>query len=304
MPNLTFTTHEKIILATIAVLIVIIPITSFVVAYRFRAQTNSKAFSDEGLSGFNEPVTAESTASALESLKGNLADNNESDYGVDPSQISSSPTPNAQLILGPSLNFQVKIEGRTVDQTSKQFFVGIAEGENPDKPRYLLSFKVDIPSSGKFTNLSLSGLSSGTTYTAYLKGRGQIATSSAFTLGPTETNLDPINLLSGDLNEDNMVNNTDLTAALSTLNATPSSPNWNENMDFNKDNKINNLDLAYIYKNMNKTGAGGAWFSKVGGSPQNSATSAASTSPSPAGNPVSDPPPNSSKGYWMWMPSL
>lgn len=319
---MSFSGHEKIILITIGVLIILIPITSFVIAYKFRAQTTSKAATDTTAKrpvSLGDTLPKDSTpSSALESLKNNLNDTDSEDYGVSQgSSPASSATPVPQIILGPSLSFQAKIEGRTHDQTSKQFFIGIAEGQNPTKPQYLLSFKVDLPSSGVYTGLSLSGLTSGSTYTAFLKGKGQIATSSAFVLGPNETNLGEVNLLTGDLNEDNLINASDLSVALTAYNGIPSSDNWNDNVDFNKDSRVNNFDLAYIYKNYNQTGAGGAWFSKLGGAPTlptiatQSATgsSSGSLAPNPSGsesalgNPELAPPPNSSKGYWIWMPT-
>lgn len=187
------------------------------------------------------------------------------------------PTASASLALGPTLSINLKLEGRTVDQSAK-IFLGIAEGNlNPltSGVKYVLIFNINLPKSGQYSGLSLAGLVSGGTYTAFLKGPSQIATSSAFVLKPTQTSLNEGNALiglSGDLNEDNQVTSADYTIALS----------GNKNADFNKDGVVNSPDLTILQRNLGKIGAGGVW-----------------TSPPPPGQTGSP-----SEGYWLWVPGF
>lgn len=189
----------------------------------------------------------------------------------------TEPTASASLALGPTLSISLKLEGRTVDQSAK-IFLGIAEGNlNPltSGVKYVLIFNIDLPKSGQYSGLSLAGLVSGSTYTAFLKGPGQIATSSAFVLKPTQTSLNEGNALtglSGDLNEDNQVTSADYTIALS----------GNKIADFNKDGVVNSPDLIVLQRNLGKIGAGGVW-----------------TSPPPPGQ-IGSP----LEGYWLWVPGF
>lgn len=195
------------------------------------------------------------------------------------------PDPSSSVSYGPTLNFKVNPEGRPQGKMATKIFVGIAEGKPIGTPTYLLQFNVDLPDSGAFEGLSLAGLTSGNLYTAFLKAPAQIATSSAFLMVPTTTTLNsgnPINLTTGDLNEDNLINSADYVIAKSALGASPSSSNWNSLVDFNLDNIINSLDLGIILKNMSKIGETGVWVSPT---PQGSA--------SPSG-----------QGYWLFIPNI
>lgn len=220
------------------------------------------------------------------------------------SPISVTPAPSdssaANLAFGPTLNFKIVIEGRPVSRYEGKVFVGIIAGPAAANPKYLLTFTVDMPSSGIFNGLSLAGLSPGSSYTAIIKGAAQIAAASAFVMTPNETNLNngqPLNLLTGDLNDDNVINSADLAIAKAAYGATPSSPNWSPRADFNMDGVINNFDLAYIMKNFGQSGDSGAWYSP----PPSVATAAGGLS---GGVNVSTPHSTPSGGYWMWIPSL
>ncbi|MDO8576743.1 MAG: dockerin type I domain-containing protein [Candidatus Daviesbacteria bacterium] len=218
-----------------------------------------------------------------------------SDQKTSPSPSGESPT--IATSFGPTLTFKVSLEGRPQGNQATKMFVGIAEGSLSSNPKFLLSFTVDLPASGEYSNLSLAGLTSGSQYTALLKSSAQIATSSVFTMSPTTTNLnngEPINLISGDLNEDNVVNSADYSVAQKALGATPNSSNWNENTDFNKDGVINAFDLGFIIKHMGQTGDSGAWTSPI---PKVATSSANLTQPSIGG-------PMGGTGHWIWVPSL
>jgi len=210
------------------------------------------------------------------------------------SSSASPPSPTIATSFGPTLSLKVNLEGRpSIDQSTK-LFVGIIEGSLTNTPKYLLSFNIDLPKSGQYSNLSLAGLTSGTKYTAILKGSIQIATSSAFIMAPSVTNLnggEMVNLLSGDLNQDNVINNTDLSIAQKAIGSKASSANWNEAADLNKDGVINIFDLVIISRNNGQVGATGAWTSP----PPKVASSSASLSSSPIGSPEGG-------GYWMWIP--
>lgn len=214
---------------------------------------------------------------------------------------SPSPNPSSPTIannFGPTLSLKAAMEGRTTDFSTK-LFVGIMEGLSSN-PKFLLSFTIDLPKSGAYSNLSLAGLTSGNKYTAILKGSAQIATASGFIMSPTVTNLnsgETVNMLSGDLNEDNMINPADYSIARAALNSTPASKNWNSAADLNKDGVVNIFDLAIISKNIGQVGATGTWTSPI---PTKSATPSANLS---ADSPPIGGPAGSADGHWIWIPN-
>ncbi len=209
------------------------------------------------------------------------------------SPSASTDTSSLNLSFGPVLTVKVNLEGRPAGKQAAKIFVGIATGTTTTRPTYLLTFTIDVPASGIFSGLSLAGLNPGSTYTAYLKGPGQIDNASTFVMGPTETTLNSnqaLLLLSGDLNEDNTVNSADYTIAKTAYGATSTSTNWNSRTDFNQDGVINNFDMAYVLKNFGKTGVSGIWYSPIP-SATVSATPAASLTTQPA-----------TGGYWLYIP--
>ena len=213
------------------------------------------------------------------------------------SQILPSVSPSTTLAtsFGPTLSLKANLEGRPEGNQVARLFVGIMEGVLTANPKFLLSFTLDLPATGIYSNLSLAGLNPGTKYTALLKGSAQIATSSAFIMSPTVTNLNDdqaLPLASGDLNDDNVINSADYSIAQKAFGATPSSSNWNDNIDFNKDGVVNVIDLSIISKNLGSVGASGAWISPL----PNIATKSAEIN-TPIGSP------NQSQGYWIWIPS-
>lgn len=210
----------------------------------------------------------------------------------------STPEPSTPTIanaFGPTLSLSVNIEGRKNDQSTK-LFVGILQGPIVSNPKFLLTFSVDVPASGQVGNLSLAGLTSGTQYTALIKGSAQIATSSAFMMAPSVTNLNsgqPLNLITGDLNDDNTINSADYSIAQKALGSTATSSNWNANADFNLDGIINAFDLSFIIKNLGLIGDSGTWVSPI---PQVASPSASLNNPQPMGAA------GGQAGYWIWVP--
>lgn len=199
-------------------------------------------------------------------------------------EIPTSPT--IANSFGPTLSLKATLEGRPVSKQATKLFVGIVEGQLTSNPKFLLSFSVDLPDNGTYSNLSLAGLSPGTKYTALLKGKAQIATASAFIMSPTVTNLNEgqaVNMLTGDLNEDNVINQADLSIAQS----------GKIEADLNQDGVVNAFDFAIITKNLNQIGASGVWTSP----PPKVATPSAGLA-----LPVGSATDGSTFGYWLWIP--
>lgn len=261
-----FTTlKQKLILVGFVILVISIPIGSYLLSERQIIGSKASDKIDRSIQDL-KPLKEE--VSPIDEIK-NLS--------------SPSPSPT----FGPTMNFKVTLEGRPTGKYATKLFVGIAEGKPMGTPTYLLQFTVDLPDSGTFEGLSLAGLTTSNQYTAFLKGPAQIATSSAFLVVPTVTTLNsglPMNLLTGDLNEDNLINSSDYVIAKSALGSTMASSNWNALVDFNLDMVINSLDLSIILKNMSKTGDSGVWVSPT---PQGSATESGGPS-----------------GYWLWLPRI
>lgn len=218
--------------------------------------------------------------------------------GVTQTVPSPSPEPSSPSVAtsyGPTLSLKASLEGRPEGKQTTKLFVGIMEGALTANPKFLLSFTIDLPASGVYSDLSLAGLTPGLNYTALLKGSAQIASSVAFTMSPAITNLNDgaaVNLNSGDLNDDNVINSLDYSLVQKALGATASSSNWNENIDLNKDGIVNTLDLAIVSKNIGQVGASGVWTSPA---PKTATPSAGAASP-PMGSP------DGSDGYWLWLP--
>ena len=308
----SLSTKHKIILSSLVFLVVIIPLASFIIAYRFKAQLNSQASENntptiEDLS--LRPIVDNPTPrkSLLDELKEDLEEESSEESDESNDILTSGGT---TLNLGPTLNFKLSIEGRpkTMQQETK-LFVGLASGQAKTDPQYLLSFTVEASSSGEPKELlPLSGLNVGETYTAYLKGQTTLVASSTFTVKPTTANLGTINLLTGDLNDDNAVTQSDKDILMKSYGAREGSSKWNPLADLNLDGVVNTADLAFITKNMNKDGASGPWGSKLPASATASATPSGSLnldestpSASPQGGPRDVP--GEQKGYWMWVPS-
>lgn len=280
---------EKILLVLIILAIILIPSGSFLLSERFRAQDFLKLGGKQSVS--SSPLPGK--GSALDSLKKNL----ESSLPKSDSQnLGGGSSP--EVFFGPTLSFEISIEARPNNKQATRLFLGVAQGEPTTNPQYLLSFNIDVPDSGKYSGLSLAGLTQGSTYTAYLKGLVQVATSSAFQVKPTVNDLGKLGLLTGDLNEDNVINSLDFTIIKAAYGAISSSSNWVAHADFNLDGVINNFDVGTIIKNLGSTGTSGVWVSRL---PQatSSATQSGTLQAPNTGSPSGSP-----GGYWLFIPQI
>lgn len=273
MPKFNLSLRDRLIIAAIIAITILIPTGAYVMSLRFKTQSQAREYNTPVTQSKTEATTSSKLKEALDRL--NQTQNQTgggssggsgvtsgaqttTQTGTDDNTVSVS---DAQLVLGPVLGFSLILQGRPPDNQSTRAFLGIAQGQPTTRPAYLLSFMVTIPASGSFDGISLSGLSTGTTYTAYIKSEAQIATSSGFVVKTTPSNLGGLSLLTGDVNEDNVIDILDYNLVKTAIGLTPSSPTWNSLYDFNLDNIINSWDLSIILANLNKIGASGAWYS-------------------------------------------
>ncbi len=272
-------------------LLLSIPIGSYLVSRQ--TQTRSRA-SEETDKIVNRIEDASPSGSARDKIRDLLL----SSPSASPSPSSTpSATPTTAVSFGPTLNFELALEGRPTNppKQSGKVFIGITKGLTLGKQStYLLSFTVDLPDTGQYEGLSLAGLDAGTQYTAYLKPSAQIATSSAFVMSPGITALNSnktIALLTGDLNQDNVIDKSDYNIALAAYGTRTGGINWNPAVDFNLDGVVNNYDLAYIVKNMAKVGVSGPWISSP----------SAQIKGGPEDKLIPQEAPNGQSGYWIWV---
>lgn len=275
---------EKLFLISFIAAVVLIPTSTFLLSQRIKVSENSplKIF-DRKITSLPSSSPKQSALNDLKNSLGNLPNANAPATGSDANLPS----------YGPGLSFKITIEGRPTTDYSTKLFVGIASGELSTNPQYLLSYNVDVPADGTYSGISLTGLTQGSTYTAYLKGTSTIVASSTFAMNPTGVTLNngsAINLIAGDLNEDNVIDQADYDLAKSALGATPGSSKWNANFDLNSDGIINNLDLGIIQRNFGKIGDSGKWYSQVSTSSTNLIT------PPKVGG--------ATGGRWLWVPSF
>lgn len=314
-----FTKTQIIALVGFIVVLISIPITFSLV--KQQQIFSSRASEQKKVATSSASITATKPRSVPTNSP--LTDLQKLIEGSDISPVPTTDTSNAgtNLAFGPTLSFQVSLEGRPAAKQADKVFVGIAPGQTATHPTYILTFTTDVPDSGKFSGLSLAGLNPGSVYTAYLKGSSQIDSGITFTMDPNESSLNngkPVTLISGDLNEDNVINSADFTISRGYYGTTPASKNWNEKIDLNKDKIINNWDLLYINNNMGKVGTSGTWISTpkttslinqdprpaVGGlasptgGPANFGDLLLSSSPSAETSPSAAP----SSGYWLYVP--
>jgi hypothetical protein len=283
---------HRIILGIIAALVIFIPTTSYVIS-----QSISKDPQTSEIPDF--PVTSSKEVpndTPLSKLQKQLDDAKSAGNPLDEEDTSAE---SATLLIGPSVSFKVVLEGRPAENQSAKVFLGVAAGQPAANPKYVLSFMLNIPPSGEYKDLSLAGLDEGNTYTAYFKGPSQIATSSSFMAKTSPTDLGIISMLTGDVNDDNVINALDQTLVKAALGAIPTSESWKPQLDFNVDQRINTLDLSLVNKNLNKTGASGPWYSGI---PQATSSASISGSLNPntgsTGHDLKD-----DKGYWIWVPT-
>lgn len=287
------TLKQRLLLGIYIFLLLSIPVGAYLASQQ---QTISSSAGEQKSPKSYAIVTPKPKASsAAKQLLNNASKLTPSPIPAASSSTTSDLFPTVPASYGPTLSLKVNLEGRpTTNQTGK-VFVGLLEGSITANPKFLLSFTVDMPASGVYSNLSLAGLTPGNSYTAIVKGSAQIAASVAFIMSPAATNLNEgaaVMLTSGDLNDDNVVNTADYTIMQKVLGTTTRSANWNSNADFNKDGVINAFDLSILVKNLNAVGSSGVWTSPI---PKLATPSASLNSP-PVGSP------DDSTGYWLWLP--
>lgn len=275
-----FTTlTQKILLGFYIFLVLSIPVGAYVVSSSKSQDVTTSASQDKPVT---KPLPSLKPADELKQASQKKAT----------SSATPTPTPEEKLStatsFGPTMNLKLILEGRPATNQAAKVFVGIATGGTPvNSPKYLLSFTLNLPATGIFEGLSLAGLTEKYQYTAYIKGPAQIATSSAFIMSPSVTKLNndlPLNLTSGDLNEDNIIDISDINIVKAALGKNSKSVNWNDNIDLNKDGVINTIDLSIVSKNQGRVGASGVWYSKP---------PVATSSGTP-----------SSGGVWLWVPKF
>lgn len=325
-----FTKTQIIALVSFIVVLISIPITFSLVKklqiFSSRASEQKKVATSSASITATKPRSVP-TNSPLTDLQKLIEGDGTTTSETPNSDISPIPTidTSTNLAFGPTLSFQVSLEGRPANRQAGKVFVGIAQGQAATNPTYILTFTTDVPDSGKFNGLSLAGLNPGSVYTAYLKGSSQIDSGITFTMNPNESSLSngkPVTLISGDLNEDNVINSADYTIARGYYGTTSASKNWNEKIDLNKDKIINNWDLLYINNNMGKVGTSGTWISTpkttsltnqnpippVGGlasptgGPANFGDLLLSSSPPASIIPEASQGATQSSGYWLYVP--
>ncbi len=295
------TFKQRLLLAIFILLILSIPTGAYLVSQN---QTIKSTASEPKPKPKLASIAPRSTTSPQKALLSAA----ESNLPISPPSPQSSPTDSSlesstvATSFGPTLSLKAILEGRPKDNQVTSLFVGIIEGDLTQNPKFLLNFTVDLPASGIYSNLSLAGLTVGSKYTALLKSSAQIATSSAFYMTPTVSNLNDsngLNLLSGDLNDDNVINSADYSIVLKAFGSTATSENWNALADLNLDGLINVIDLSIISKNLGAVGASGSWTSPT----PSVASSSASLNPPPSQGGNSSPAlPAGRQGYWVWIP--
>ena len=269
---------ERFFLVGIILVVVLIPVVSFILSQRLKVSSPTKNL-DRTITKVAPNPTTDSSLSDLRKT-----------LGLDGNTPSTTPSNSSSE---PGMSLSIAIQGRPDTDQHTKLFIGIAQGQLVDTPQYLLTYTVDVPASGTYSGVSLTGLTQGTTYTAYLKGTTQLVKAVTFVMNPAGVNLNagnPIPLITGDLNSDNVIDQADYNIVKNLLGTTSSSSNWNATADFNLDNVINSLDLAIVQGNLGKVGDSGKWYSSVSG-PASSSASIQKT-PSIGGGP----------GYWMWVP--
>ena len=280
------TLKQKLLLGVFVFLILSIPVGAYLASQR--QNPNISAKQDKS------PVTKlrESTQSASSLLGGQPTT-------TTPTPKSSSST--QATSFGPTMELKLLLEGRPIGKMASKIFIGIADATSRTNLRYLLSFNIDLPNSGEFKGISLAGLTAGTSYQAVIKGPAQIATSSAFVMAATTTNLNSgqsITLITGDLNEDNVINSADYSIAKNAFGSTPPDSHWNDNVDFNRDGIVNSADISIIIRNMAKVGDSGLWVSQIPAS--GSASLDIQSPPSSSSGATQSP----RQGYWLWVPGI
>lgn len=286
------TFKHRLLLGVYVFLILSIPIGSYLASQTqiFKSKASEGTVVKVGTEKIASRLTNTSASKTLLQDSENNALNNSASSSAD---TVDEPSATIADTFGPTLSLKATLEGRPADNQATKLFIGIVEGVLGANPKFLLSFTIDLPKNGVYEKLSLAGLTVGNQYTALIKGGAQIATSSAFTMAANVTNLnngETLNMLSGDLNDDNAVTSADFDIAQKALGSKSGSENWNELADLNKDGIVNTFDLSIVKRNIAQTGASETWISP---------TPATTSTSININNAVGSAP---LEGYWMWIP--
>jgi hypothetical protein len=196
-----------------------------------------------------------------------------------------------------TLKMSAKMSDRAENNQSAKIFVGISEGEVQANPKYVLSFLAQSDSLGNFNGVSLNGLNIKSSYTAYIKGVSQLATTKQFLMNSGVNDLGNLTLIDGDVNNDNAIDQKDLQLVKQNLGKTTSSASFDPNADVNNDGTINGLDLSIVTQNLGKTSSIPI---KIPDQTNLASPSASLSIPPDQGGPESTPPADG--GYWLWIP--
>ncbi|MDP3724672.1 MAG: dockerin type I domain-containing protein [bacterium] len=210
---------------------------------KYRADVRSKAFEDKTSDEPELPVGPFSTLT---------------DFPIPGEKTATASAPTGGMTLAAT----IQLQGRPTGNNNGEIFIGIAASEGTP-PTYLQTGSSQAQADGSVRGFSLTNLFPGRTYIAYIKGPQHLAQSFRFVASQGETKVgeNPILLLAGDLNADNVVDAFDSKIIQDAFGATPTSAKWNMFADINNDKIVNNLDLSFVANNFGKTGAGGAWYS-------------------------------------------
>src|SRR3990167_7201962 len=144
--DLTISFKEKIILGGIIALVFLIPTGAYVLSLRAKTQSEASTYTTPVTSP--KPIKESTESSRLKQALDKLDSRGKA--GSEPINVTPTDSDGATLILGPTLGFKLVLEARPASDQSSQVFVGIAEGTSQNKPKYLLSFMIDIPSTGVY----------------------------------------------------------------------------------------------------------------------------------------------------------
>ena len=290
--------ENKFILAAIVFLLLLIPLTSYFMLQKAKFEHLVSSQLPSTVHTLPQTTLPKTTsASAYQEMKTNIAALPSASPGFimdsEPAVLGSESTPSG------GLKIQVKMDERPANNQQTRLFIGISQGVAVQNPKYLLSFLVDLDQNGSYSGISLTGLEPNVIYTAYIKGVSQLATSKEFTYNPQVTDLGLIPLISGDTNNDNIINSTDYNQVKENLGKTSDSVNFNSALDVNNDGVVNSLDLAIISQNMGKSGEIGV---VIPDQINSSNPSASIPTPVDIGSPEASS--SAKSGYWLWIPKI
>lgn len=136
MPKIYISKRDRIIVAAILILVILIPTGTYVLSLRFKTQSQAQEYNVPVTSPKTEATTSSKLQEALDRLNQSQGQTSgvqtTTETGTDGSSLDS------QLLLGPTLGFSLILQGRPLDNQSTQAFVGIAAGTPTTNPTYLL----------------------------------------------------------------------------------------------------------------------------------------------------------------------